>query len=178
MTNIANSPFDQINLRSILTIFVVASVLFVYSGVLHSKQKADAVLVVKSESRLYLLRNERPFASFHVTFGGNPKGHKQQLGDQRTPEGKYTLGYKNANSAFYKSIHISYPNAEDRARASKRGVSPGGEIMIHGQPNGWGSFGWAIQLFNWTDGCIALTDRDMDRVWAAVETGTPIEIRP
>ncbi len=163
---------------SILKILVIACVFFVYSGALHSKQTADMVLVVKSESRLYLLRNQKVFASYRVKFGANPKGHKQQQGDARTPEGRYELGYKNSNSSFYKSIHVSYPNAKDRARARKRGVSPGGEIMIHGQANGWGSFGWVIQFFNWTDGCIALTDSDMDRVWAAVDPGTPIEIRP
>ncbi len=157
---------------------VLACVYFACSGMLYGKQLADKVLVVKSESRLYLLRNEEVFASYRAKFGGDPKGHKQQQGDERTPEGRYVLDYKNPNSAYYKSIHVSYPNAKDRARARKRGVSPGGDIMIHGQPNGWGSFGWIIQLFNWTEGCIALTDSDMDRVWDAVRPGTPIEIRP
>jgi murein L,D-transpeptidase YafK len=165
-------------MRSIAKILVIALAFVICSGVLHGKQMADFVLVVKSESRLYLLRDQEVFASYRIKFGSNPKGHKQQQGDERTPEGRYILDYKNSNSSFYKSIHISYPNAEDRARARKRGVSPGGDIMIHGQSNGWGSFGWIIQFFNWTNGCIALTDSNMDRVWAAVEPGTPIEIRP
>ena len=141
-------------------------------------RKADTVLVIKGEKRLYLLNKGVPFASLPVTFGGQPEGHKQERGDQRTPEGHYMLDYKNVNSKFYKSIHVSYPNAEDRAKARKLGVSPGGEIMIHGQANGWEWATLAVQLFSWTDGCIALSNKDMDQVWAAVIPGTPIEIRP
>jgi murein L,D-transpeptidase YafK len=143
-----------------------------------SAQKADAVLVVKSEKRLYLLKNGKPFASYHVTFGGQPTGHKQAQGDQRTPEGHYILDYKNPNSKFYKSIHVSYPNARDRANARRLGVDPGGDIMIHGQTNGWGWAAPVVQFFSWTDGCIALSNKDMDRVWAAVDPGTPIQIKP
>ena len=141
-------------------------------------QKADAVLVIKSEKRLYLLQRGEPFMALPVTFGGQPKGHKQVLGDQRTPEGHYWLDYKNINSKFYKSIHVSYPNADDKAKAQELGQSPGGEIMIHGQTNGWEWAAPIVQLFSWTDGCIALTNEDMDVVWAAVDAGTPIEIRP
>jgi murein L,D-transpeptidase YafK len=143
-----------------------------------AQQMADQVLVDKSESRLYLLKDSEIITSFRVRFGSNPKGHKQQQGDGRTPEGRYILDYKNINSAFYKSIHISYPNAQDRKSAWQRGVDPGGDIMIHGQANGWGWFGPVMQYFNWTDGCIALRDRDMETVWKAVRVGTPIVIRP
>ena len=143
-----------------------------------SAQKADAVLVIKGESRLYLMNKGKRSESFHVTFGAEPTGHKQVRGDERTPEGHYTLGYKNSSSKFYKSIHISYPNAKDRENARRLGVDPGGDIMIHGQANGWEWASPLVQLFSWTDGCIALTNRDMDRVWAAVDPGTPIEIRP
>lgn len=142
------------------------------------EQKADAVLVDKSEKRLYLIREGEPFASFRVSFGSNPRGHKQEQGDGRTPEGRYILDYKNAGSAYYKSIHISYPNAKDLKEARKRGVDPGGDIMIHGQKNGYGRLSFLVQRFNWTNGCIALSDRDMDTVWKAVEPGTPIEIKP
>ncbi len=140
--------------------------------------KADQVLVVKGEYRLYLMQNGEVMQSFPVTFGDNPKGHKQQQGDQRTPEGNYSLGYKNSSSSFYKSIHISYPNTQDRKSARRRGVSPGGDIMIHGQPNGWGRWSPLTQLFNWTDGCIALSNKNMDIVWESVNAGIPIEIRP
>ena len=141
-------------------------------------QKADEVLVVKSEKRLYLLHRNKAFASYPVTFGSNPKGHKQVRGDGRTPEGHYVLDYKNPNSRFYKSIHISYPNSRDRENARRRGLDPGGDIMIHGQPNGYGWAAPVLQLFSWTDGCIALSDSNMDIIWQAVDPGTPIEIKP
>jgi murein L,D-transpeptidase YafK len=123
----------QVVLKIVLYFFVF----LLCSGVVHGEQTADFVLVVKNESRLYLIHEGQKFASFKVAFGANPEGHKLQQGDERTPEGRYTLDYKNSNSSFYKSIHISYPNAKDRENARKRGVDPGGEIMIHGQRNGY-----------------------------------------
>lgn len=165
-------------MKCIAKVLIGALLALSLSGVVNGAEKADRVLVDKSESRLYLIRNNEVFASFPVKFGANPKGHKQKLGDERTPEGNYILGYKNAGSSFYKSIHISYPNAKDREVARKLGVSPGGDIMIHGQANGWGSYSFITQFFNWTDGCVALTNRDMNAVWDAVDPGTPIEIRP
>ena len=173
-----NSRCKGITMKVIVKIIAAAFVFLLYAGAAHSEQTADMVIVEKSESRLYLMRAGEAFASFHVVFGSNPKGHKQQQGDERTPEGRYVLGYKNAGSAFYKSIHISYPNTKDREEARKRGVRPGGDIMIHGQKNGYGQFAIIAQRFNWTNGCIALSDRDMDLVWNAVKPGTPIEIRP
>jgi len=143
-----------------------------------SAQKADSVLVIKAENRLYLISDGIAFASFRATFGANPVGHKQRQGDERTPEGNYVLDYKNPNSQFYKSIHVSYPNAKDRKNARRLGVDPGGDIMIHGQTNGWGWAAPVAQFFPWTDGCVALSDRDMDKVWESVDSGTPIEIRP
>jgi murein L,D-transpeptidase YafK len=148
------------------------------SPALHAAGKADMVRVVKSEKRLYLLKENDVFASYPVKFGANPEGHKQQQGDERTPEGLYFLTYKNSNSAFYRSIHISYPNAEDQENARSLGVDPGGDIMIHGQANGWEWAGFLTQLVNWTDGCVALSNGNMDLVWNAIEPGTPIEILP
>lgn len=141
-------------------------------------EKADMVLVVKSESMLYLIKNEDVMKAYHVAFGATPKGHKQQEGDERTPEGKYMLDFKKADSAFYKAIHISYPNEDDKKRAKLAGVNPGGSIMIHGQKNGLGWIGWLTQRFNWTNGCIAVSNHAMDEIWNAVDVGTPIEIRP
>ena len=159
-------------------IISAALAILLFSGSAYSDQTADSVRVVKSESRLYLMREGKELASFKAVFGSNPEGHKQQQGDERTPEGRYVLDYKNPNSKYYKSIHISYPNAQDRQNARKRGVNPGGDIMIHGQSNGYGGFSTIVQLFNWTNGCIALSNPDMDVVWGAVKPGTPIEIRP
>jgi len=138
----------------------------------------DSVLVKKAESKMYLVSNGKPVKEYKVAFGANPKGHKQKEGDERTPEGKYILDYKKEDSSFYKAIHISYPSAEDIARAKANGVNPGGLIMIHGQRNGLGWLAWATQWFNWTDGCIAVTNVEMEEIWGLVKIGTPIEIKP
>jgi murein L,D-transpeptidase YafK len=167
-----------VNMQVLVKTVTVVLAFFLVFGTAHSEQTADLFLVIKSESRLYLINDGTIFGSFHVAFGSNPKGHKQQQGDQRTPEGRYILDYKNSNSKFYKAIHISYPNAKDRQNARKLGVDPGGDIMIHGQKNKYSFFSAIVQRFNWTDGCIALSNRDMDIVWKAVKPGTPIEIRP
>jgi murein L,D-transpeptidase YafK len=149
-----------------------------FSHSLLASEKADAVLVEKSEAKLFLIRDGKPFKEYSVSFGGSPIGHKQQEGDQRTPEGQYFLDYKKSDSSFHKAIHISYPNKKDQESADKNGVSPGGLIMIHGQKNGYGWLFPITQLFNWTDGCIAFTDREMDEIWSNVDANTPIEIRP
>lgn len=147
-------------------------------ALLFGNEKADKILVVKSESKVYLLKAGQPLYSFRAAFGANPKGHKRQEGDERTPEGRYVIDYKKADSAFYKALHISYPNAQDKQRARQAGLSPGGYIMIHGQKNGYGWLSLITQRFNWTDGCIAVSNSAMDQIWNAVDVGTPIEIRP
>lgn len=143
-----------------------------------SSEKADVVVVEKSTKTLSLFKKDRKIASFSVTFGANPIGHKQEEGDERTPEGRYKLDYKKTATNYHKAIHISYPNARDIENANKRGVSPGGAIMIHGQKKGWGWLSIFTQRLNWTNGCIALADDDLDVVWDAVDVGTPIEIKP
>lgn len=140
--------------------------------------QADRVKVVKSERRLYLLRAGEVIAAFPIALGGQPQGHKQQEGDQRTPEGLYTLDYKKADSAFFKAIHVSYPQAADREQARRRGVDPGGAIMLHGQKNGLGWLAGVSQRFDWTNGCIALSNEDMQQVWDLIVVPTPIEISP
>jgi murein L,D-transpeptidase YafK len=125
-----------------------------------------------------LLAKGQVLRSYAIALGGNPLGHKQQQGDERTPEGRYVLDWRNANSCCMRSLHISYPNEADKAAASQLGVSPGGQIMIHGHVNGFGWWGWLIQLFDWTNGCIAVNDTDMLEIWGMVDAGTPIEIDP
>ena len=139
---------------------------------------ADRVLVLKKERILHLLSHGRVTKSYKIALGGNPVGPKGQQGDHKTPEGMYLLNFRNEHSRFYKSIHISYPNPQDRAAARKRGVSPGGDVFVHGLPNGYGFLGSSHRLKDWTDGCIAVTDEEMDEIWKAVADGTPIEIRP
>ena len=138
----------------------------------------DLVLVRKSAARLYLIERGEVQKSYPVALGRNPIGHKQREGDKRTPEGLYVLDYKKPDSAFHKAIHISYPNRQDRLRAAAKGVDPGGQIMIHGQKNGFGWLADITQRRNWTDGCIAVTNQQMDEIWDAVAAGTPIEIVP
>jgi len=141
-------------------------------------EEADSVLVVKSKSKLYLMKAGKVLKAYQVALGANPKGHKTKMGDERTPEGRYVLDYKKSDSAFYKAIHISYPNEADKRKAKKLGVNPGGFIMIHGQKNRFGGLWWLTQRFNWTEGCVAVSNREMDEIWQAVDVGTPIEIKP
>ncbi len=136
----------------------------------------DKVFVDKSERRLQLLSGDTVIKSYHIALGGNPIGHKQQKGDNRTPVGSYLLDYKNENSIAHRSIHVSYPNAADKARAQSLGVDAGGDIMIHGQMNCFGHLAWLNQKRDWTEGCIAVTNEEMDEIMAAVNVGTPIEI--
>lgn len=157
---------------------VVLMLWLLIANVAAATEKADAVVVKKSDHQLFLVKNGKIIKQFHIALGGNPKGHKQQEGDQRTPEGKYKLDYKTTQSGYYKAFHISYPNQADINNARKRGVQPGGQILIHGQPNGRESYQAITQKFDWTLGCIALTNADMDEVWAAVDAGTPIDIKP
>jgi murein L,D-transpeptidase YafK len=139
---------------------------------------ADAVLVVKSEHRLYLLRDGRPFKSYRIALGLNPTGHKEREGDFRTPEGTYLLDGRNASSDFFLSIHLSYPSQDDIRQAHRNRWRPGGLIMIHGAPNVPRKSAEYYRTADWTDGCIALANDDMLEVWLLTRDNTPIEIRP
>jgi murein L,D-transpeptidase YafK len=138
----------------------------------------DRVVVLKKERTLELLSKGKAIKTYKVALGGEPLGAKTREGDHKTPEGSYVLDSRNAHSQFYKSIHISYPSARDRAAARALGVSPGGDVFVHGLPNGYGFVGSSHRLKDWTDGCIAVTNDEIDEIWAAVADGTPIEIRP
>jgi murein L,D-transpeptidase YafK len=140
--------------------------------------KIDLIKVDKSERRMWLLKDDVTVATYKVSLGESPKGHKFQEGDERTPEGRYTIDWRNPKSGYFLSLHISYPNEQDKAKAKGAGVSPGGNIMIHGQPNGYASVAPILQGFDWTNGCIAVTNVEMQQIWDAVPNGTPIEISP
>lgn len=116
--------------------------------------------------------------SYEVALGPSPLGHKERQGDGRTPEGRYVLDWRTEDSDYHRAMHLSYPNAQDRARASAAGVDPGGAIMIHGLPNGQERIGTDHRSVDWTEGCIALTNDEMDQVWELTSDGTPIEIVP
>ncbi len=141
---------------------------------------ADFVLVDKSDRTLTLYSAGQPTLTLTgLQYGDAPHGHKQFEGDERTPEGRYTIDYRNPRSAYHLSLHISYPNEADRAFAKAQGRSPGGEIFIHGQPNALaGADGGARVAGDWTDGCIALSNAEIEALWRIIPDGTPIEIRP
>ena len=141
-------------------------------------EQADSILVVKSERKLYLLKAGRVLRAFNVSLGLVPSGPKRREGDFRTPEGRYRLETRNADSDYFLSIKISYPNADDRARANAQGVDPGGQIMIHGFPNEPKYDLRRYQGSDWTDGCIAVSNSDMVDIWLMTRESTPIEIRP
>jgi murein L,D-transpeptidase YafK len=148
------------------------------SSVISTLGKVDLVVVTKSNSTMALMRNGKVMRQYRIALGDRPEGHKLKEGDQRTPEGRYILDYKKSNSAYYRAIHISYPNDEDKFRASALGISPGGQIMIHGQNPNSSLTPQEAQKLNWTDGCIAITNKQMDELWGSIEPGTPIEIWP
>jgi len=153
-------------------------IFFTFSTIIFA-QYADFVLVKKSQRKLYLYSNGVVIGSFNIELGGNIHGAKTQEGDKKTPEGLYNLDYKNIRSRFYRSIHISYPNKKDIENAKKLGVKPGGEIMIHGQvPKKGNAMLWFQSVGNWTAGCIALSNSDMDKVWSLIKVPTPIKIEP
>ena len=140
-------------------------------------EQADLIRVDKSERLLELLRSGQVIRSYTISLGDAPEGHKVQQGDERTPEGTYRIDWRNPNSVAYLSLHISYPNTQDRARAAAAGVDPGGDIMIHGILNGWGFLGPLQRFRDWTNGCIAVTDAEMREIWSLVPDGTAITIQ-
>jgi murein L,D-transpeptidase YafK len=139
---------------------------------------ADKVVVVKKERTLKLLNHGIVIKTYKIALGADPVGPKTRQGDHKTPEGIYVLDSRNAHSKFHKAIHISYPGPRDSAAAKQNGVSPGGDVFVHGLPNGYAWVGAAHRAKDWTDGCIALTNQEIDEIWVAVADGTPIEIRP
>lgn len=157
---------------------VIAAVsLCVYLPAQSQGMRADKVLVLKSKRELLLMNGGRVLKTYRISLGRNPVGAKTRRGDGRTPEGRYTIDTKNGYSRFHLALHVSYPNSTDWARASSTGADPGGNIMIHGLPNGHGPRWETKQFTDWTAGCIAVSDRDIEEIWQAVTGGTPIEIR-
>jgi len=140
--------------------------------------KADLVVVHKGERMLKLMREGRVLKTYPIALGSDPSGAKRKEGDGRTPEGVYTLDWRNANSQFYRAIHISYPRRDEGEHAERWGVSPGGLIMIHGLPNGIPAPRVGHPWNDWTNGCIAVTNEEMDEIWSQVEDGTTIIIYP
>lgn len=141
-------------------------------------EQADRVVVIKSQRKLFLMKDGQQLREIDVALGLAPTGHKTKSGDARTPEGIYVLDARNPDSDFFLSMHVSYPNNADVARARALGVDPGGQIMIHGLPNELRYEESSYQGWDWTDGCIAVSNTDMIDIWLMTPDMTPIEIRP
>ena len=140
--------------------------------------KADRVIVLKGARRLMLLRGTSVLRTYRIALGRTPQGAKVAEGDGRTPEGRYVLDWRNPRSRFYRSIHVSYPNDADRARARRLGLSPGSDIMIHGLPKRLDAIGAEHTRWDWTEGCVAVSNAEIDEIWTLVADGTVIDIRP
>jgi murein L,D-transpeptidase YafK len=189
MNRETNPARQSRNLRSVLVIFFCVLAAVIATAVLIRRTQSvtdrlpdgttiDRLVVEKSARQLSVLRNGKQLKSYQIALGGNPTGPKEQEGDMKTPEGLYAIDYRNGNSDYHLALHISYPKPEEIARAAARGVSAGGDIMIHGLPNGHGWMGGLHRQKDWTAGCIALTDQEIEELWRITPDGTPIEIRP
>lgn len=139
---------------------------------------ADRVVIEKSARRLILYAHGEPLKYYRVALGRSPIGPKVRQGDNKTPEGLYAIDGHKKNSLYHLALHISYPNASDIARAKSLGVPPGGDIMIHGITNWLGWVGRLHRRFDWTRGCIAVTDWEIEEIWRVVPDGTVVEIKP
>ena len=139
---------------------------------------ADSIVILKRDHLLELYLSGKIVRTYKVALGQGGLAPKMREGDGRTPEGHYFIDRRNAASEYHLSLHISYPNEEDRKRAAKLHVAPGGDIMIHGLPNGKGWVGPAHRVYDWTLGCVAVTNEEIEEIWKMVPVGTPVEIRP
>ena len=139
-------------------------------------KKAERIVIVKSAHTMTLVSGGQVIKTYKVALG-DPVGAKKQQGDRETPEGEYVIDSKNTHSRFHRALHISYPNAEDRERAKKLGVSPGGDVEIHGQPAKYAWVGFLHRYENWTAGCVAVSNSEIEEIWSVVPVGTKVEIR-
>jgi murein L,D-transpeptidase YafK len=157
---------------------VCSTLLFV--SLVHSSAatKVDRIVVLKSARTITLMSGEKVVKTYKIALGTQPIGPKERAGDHRTPEGTHIVDAKKEKSQFHRALHISYPNAIDRARARKLGVSTGGDIEIHGLGQKYGWIGGAHRRYDWTDGCITVTNEEIDEILALVAVGTPVEIKP
>lgn len=140
--------------------------------------KADKIVIEKAKRKLILLSKGKIIKTYKIALGRHPKGAKTKRGDKKTPEGIYTIDYRIRNSGYHRALHISYPNQKDLKRAEKQKVDPGGDIMIHGIKNGFGWLGRLHRLTDWTLGCIAVTNSEIEEIWNLVPNGTVVEIKP
>jgi murein L,D-transpeptidase YafK len=157
-----------------LPIFLLFNVATVFA----SDFIADRIIIEKKARRLTLFSKGQQIKAFKVALGRNPVGPKEKEGDNKTPEGVYTIDSRNTKSRYHLSLHISYPSPQDIQRAKSHGGSPGGNVMIHGLMNGFGWVGGFHRWIDWTKGCVAVTNPEIEEIARLVPNGTPVEIRP
>jgi len=173
-----------VNRKIVLVLVAICGLFAIYFDAHHNwhplapETRIDRIIVEKSAKRLLTFRNGQQIKSYRIALGRNPLGPKQEEGGMKTPEGFYQIDSRNAQSSFHLALHISYPSDEDKKRAAARGGSAGFDIMIHGIQNGLGWIGAFHRWKNWTAGCIALTDEEIEELWRVTPDGTAIEIRP
>ena len=176
----------KINRKSVLSLIVFTVIItislcfyFLFFPAFASVVKADKIVVIKSKRVMLLLNNGEILKAYRISLGKHPVGHKTRQGDQKTPEGPYVIDSRISDSKFYLALHISYPNDSDINNAQQLGVDPGGDIVIHGLPNRLGKkIGKLHRMTDWTDGCIAVTNSEMEEIWQLIPDRTTIEIKP
>lgn len=168
---------DRSGRLKLLTTIVLLSA-FSLLGHADPKAQADRIVILKSKRSLTLYQKGKELKSYRVALGGNPVGAKTRQGDRRTPEGLYSIDAKNSHSRFHLALHVSYPDPQDQARAKKLLVNPGGDIMIHGLPSAYAYLGALHRQYDWTEGCIAVTNSEIEEIWNLVPVGTEVEIKP
>ena len=156
----------------------LAFVLLLASAGHSATLQADRIVVHKAQRTMELYSRGRIIKTYKIALGSNSTGPKTRRGDHRTPEGTYRVDAKNAHSRFHLALHVSYPDAQDRERAQKLGVDPGGDIMIHGLPDRYAYLGSLQSKYDWTDGCVAVSNAEIEEIWKLVPVGTVIEIKP
>ena len=160
----------------------LASMVMLAAPLLNAKnapaRAVDQIIVVKSTRTMTLMHHDQVLKTYRVALGTVPVGAKQQRGDHKTPEGDYIINARNGHSQFHLALRISYPNAADRARARKLGVPTGGDIMIHGLMPEYAWLGASHRETDWTDGCIAVSNQEIEEIWKLVPVGTKVKIRP
>lgn len=164
------------NLAALLAILCFVSLLSLSPLTAQPPSRVDLIVVRKAARTMELHSGSRIVKTYQVALGGNPVGPKERRRDGRTPDGLYEIGGRNAASSYHRSLRISYPNSEDRKRASQLGVDPGGDIMIHGLPNGMGMVGKVHLLHDWTNGCVAVTNEEIEELWKLVPDHTKVKI--
>lgn len=169
---IYDADFDYVKLKKFTSLKIYPD------GFRQSKNLVDHVIVNKSHKQMLLMYKGQVVRKYWIALSDRPVGHKQFEGDKKTPEGRYILDYVKERSTYYKAFHISYPNKKDIEYARSRGRSPGGMIMVHGQPRNNSEYHDSVQRSDWTNGCIAILNNEIDEFISLVDPGTPITINP